>query len=672
MVSEMNTTIKYMTNGAFYENAKPNKNTKSTCNLVLKNLILNTSTSNIIDDFYNPNLKLYVYSLSWTNTTQPVQCSVLNNEELAESARMILGENNTRELIDSNMPLCTWRIEDGLSKIHLLLFAITFKKSKEIIRDKLFDKIERIVKKSDLNKFVRQSSEREVQKIDNLIEKLRTDILQLSECIDQVEPLIYHQNIQANSTIISLENSLLNTEINILMNRNLLMNIPDSNGVKLIRKVTRNFKHLEEVAVPMSLGNSVSGDIEVILFALPATMAEGAREGYLNIIREFVKTAFNMHLIMVVEIDADKWDIEASEKQVERETQLLKAAIPSENNIKLKVVKRKVQRAEDSFSMWIQDALIPATTKEGKKYLLSPHSTREEKRNDGSIAKKVADSELGYHLHTFDMQLEGGNVLVADDFILVGMDEVLDNRMSKEGFQKKFKGYTGDERPVIFVEVPPKKYKKPKDVRFSERKERAIGEGLYMQKYHHTIYNWRGVRQPIYHLDVFMTPLGYDESGNYELLVGCPVAGFDYEAYDMENHIRKVFSYQLEDAQKRIDDCIERLKKTFTQQLKKSLKIHRNPMPLTFKQRGNNYNWYWATYNNCIIQNGMQKTVWLPTYGHGDEYNPHWNYLKQYDKENQKKFDELGFTPHLLNLDFHPFAEKNGSLHCLTKSILTT
>jgi len=244
--------------------------------------------------------------------------------------------------------------------------------------------------------------------------------------------------------------------------------------------------------------------------------------------------------------------------------------------------------------------------------------------------------------------------------------------MSEEDFQDYFKQHTGDKRPVIFVEVPQKKYTIPKEIKFSEEKERAVGQGLYMQQYYHSMYNWRGLEQPIYHLDLFMTPIGYNETGNYELLIGHPVAGFDYHAVETEDHVRKVFYHQMEDAQKRIDDCIKRLEKTFTRKLKKTLKIHRNPMPLTFERKGNDYHWYWATYNNCIIQNGTSKIVWLPTYGHDDKFNQHWNYLKKYDKENQEKFKTLGFTPHLLNADFHPFAEQNGSLHCLTKSILTT
>jgi len=678
MISEMETTL----NGSLGTPSNPKKG--STCNLLLKNLILKETNEKVIDDFYNPNLKLYVYPLIWSNYNAPIQYPSMDNDEWSESARMILSENNSRELIEGNLPMVSLPIEAEDFEINLLLLAITFK-DKGIIKYKIFDKIKQVVKKSDLNKLIKQSSQKNAEKIEQCIEKLRVNLLKLSEYLNSVECLVrYHSKSPKPETIITLCDKSLQTKISIEMKgvdyeRFRLAErtgMPDLNGTRLLYERTRgSLDDLEKAIKPVHLINSVSGDIESILFALPATSNGIERENYLNVVRELVKVMPGVKVIILIEMDKDETDAEDWEKQVEAEIKSLEMAIPSKSNTTIEVIERNIRGFDNSFTVWAQDALIPATGMDNTKYLLtSKNSKRQDRRNDGSIASRVAESNLGYTLRPFNFQLEGGNVLVADDFILIGKDEVKHNGdyTTENDFLNKFKRYIGDKRKVIFIEVSDKTYEKPKEVVFSEEKERTIGEIFKLQTYYHRIYKWRGLEQPIFHIDVFMTLLGYNEAQEYELLIGEPVAGFDYHSDEIDDEIRSVFYYQLKDAQERINECIEQLTITFEQEMKQSLKIHRNPLPLTFYNAGLNYYWYWATYNNCLIQNGKHKTVWLPTYGHHDKFNPHWSHLKQYDEENKKIFKKLGFNPHLLNTDFNFFAQKNGSLHCLSKSIERT
>ncbi|WP_101444956.1 hypothetical protein [Pontibacter ramchanderi] len=61
------------------------------------------------------------------------------------------------------------------------------------------------------------------------------------------------------------------------------------------------------------------------------------------------------------------------------------------------------------------------------------------------------------------------------------------------------------------------------------------------------------------------------------------------------------------------------------------------------------------------IKSETDKTVWLPTYGHGN-----WEYLRKTDEANKQVWEELGFRVVQLE-DFNPFAEKSGALHCIKK-----
>ncbi|ARS34697.1 hypothetical protein [Pontibacter actiniarum] len=63
------------------------------------------------------------------------------------------------------------------------------------------------------------------------------------------------------------------------------------------------------------------------------------------------------------------------------------------------------------------------------------------------------------------------------------------------------------------------------------------------------------------------------------------------------------------------------------------------------------------------IKNHDEKTVWLPSYGHGN-----WQELQETDRDNEALWQRLGFNAVMLG-DFHPFAESSGSVHCIKKYI---
>jgi NAD(P)-dependent dehydrogenase (short-subunit alcohol dehydrogenase family) len=67
--------------------------------------------------------------------------------------------------------------------------------------------------------------------------------------------------------------------------------------------------------------------------------------------------------------------------------------------------------------------------------------------------------------------------------------------------------------------------------------------------------------------------------------------------------------------------------------------------------------------NVCAKIDGDTKTVWLPTYGHGN-----WGALAMLDRVNGEIWERLGFEVRMMG-DFHPFAVNLGALRCMAKCL---
>jgi hypothetical protein len=90
-----------------------------------------------------------------------------------------------------------------------------------------------------------------------------------------------------------------------------------------------------------------------------------------------------------------------------------------------------------------------------------------------------------------------------------------------------------------------------------------------------------------------------------------------------------------------------------------------HPLPLTYvddsetRQRA----WYFATGNNALVHRPAdgRNMVLIPSYGHGP-----YSHLEATDARNREIWEELGFEVRLLG-DFHPFAQGLGAVHCIKK-----
>ncbi|NJM70264.1 MAG: hypothetical protein HC862_08545 [Scytonema sp. RU_4_4] len=305
-----------------------------------------------------------------------------------------------------------------------------------------------------------------------------------------------------------------------------------------------------------------------------------------------------------------------------------------------------------NFLVWAEDPYIvvqDVSIKPATVFLVEPYSFR--RASDAAIAELVAEAT---HIQSIQSPLyfQGGNVLIGDDFVLIGADypENTKNLIQQSGniivpedtdtdtFVKHLYEKTFDSnRQILYVgtELP---------VPQETQRQISVDTEIWTE----VIYAGTGTKQPIFHIDMLISLAGRDVNGKYRLLVGSPAyADQILGRPPVEHAIAEIF-----------DDIANNLQNA-------GFDVIRNPLPITYVDYPEDKLrlWYFATANNSLVQidENHGNHVWLPTYGHGD-----WADLASIDAENKRIWEELGFVVHQLT-DFHPFAQNLGSVHCIKK-----
>ena len=300
--------------------------------------------------------------------------------------------------------------------------------------------------------------------------------------------------------------------------------------------------------------------------------------------------------------------------------------------------------AEDPYVVVRDVSIDPPTT-----FFVEPFTFT--RAGDAAIAELIAEATSIQSIQS-PLYFQGGNVLIGDDFVLIGADYpantlALIQRYSHilvpEGvdvatFVSQLYQRTFDpDRRVLYVgtRLP---------VPQAERRPITVNGEAWMEE----IYLGTGTAQPIFHIDMFISLAGWGASGQYRVLVGSPALADEILGRPPVEHDMSVI----------FDDVARQL-------ARQGFEVIRNPLPITYvdddltKVR----TWYFATSNNCLVQIDVAagNAVWLPTYGHGP-----WADLAATDDENKQIWERLGFVVHQL-ADFHPFVQNLGSIHCIKK-----
>ncbi|HEU4425494.1 MAG TPA: hypothetical protein VFR67_23410, partial [Pilimelia sp.] len=281
----------------------------------------------------------------------------------------------------------------------------------------------------------------------------------------------------------------------------------------------------------------------------------------------------------------------------------------------------------------------------GTTWLVEPFSFP--RYGDSLVADFVANADPHLERTQAPLYFQGGNILVGDDFFLIGAD-----------YPANTLRYVGNvllpgpqERPADLVRRLYGEYLDPcrrlgyvgSTLPVPEQRTRRFT--LDGQEWTEVLYagNQPGTTQPIFHIDMFVTLAGRGPDGRYRILVGDPRAAAELLDRDLPAH---AMAHVFDDVAAGLD--------------RQGFDVVRNPLPLVYVDDPDRRErlWYFATGNNALVGGGI---VYLPTYGHGA-----WAELTVTDHANAQIWTELGLQVTYL-ADFHPFAENLGAVHCIKK-----
>jgi len=303
------------------------------------------------------------------------------------------------------------------------------------------------------------------------------------------------------------------------------------------------------------------------------------------------------------------------------------------------------------FGSWPQDGFVVCFDQADEKYLVEPVPFRTPE--DAYVVGMIAGTLGGTHTQV-PLCFQGGNLLVGDDFWLLGMDSAVQSlklglvpgrRMDRRrALLADFAEMVECKRTLHLVgsRLPVPGFNGDARVRKITLNSQTWDDITYRG-------NRAGTVQPIFHIDSFMSLAGRDAGGSYVILVGDPAMAADLLGRDLLQHsMRPVF-----------DDIAAQL-------VELGFKVVRNPLPLVYQDDEINRvrSWYFASYNNALVEIATDaRRVWLPTYCNQDHSD-----LEITDRVNMEIWQRLGFAPIALG-DFHHFAQNLGAAHCLAKCV---
>ena len=283
-----------------------------------------------------------------------------------------------------------------------------------------------------------------------------------------------------------------------------------------------------------------------------------------------------------------------------------------------------------AFSLWTQDLFLAYET---AGLAVPPHFQRYQDLNAAKILASGAEVKLG----TSSLYFEGGNIIAAGDWLLIGEDMLGQNHSDAATITGKL---DPTRKPVV---LGTDLGGAAETRRATERPEPGWTETIH----------WRmpeGSRQPLFHIDLFISPAGQGAHGQPRFMVGCPRRGAELLGHS-------VMPQALADGFDRIAE----------QLAGHGAEVIRNPMPLIWKDLPEKKErlWYHLPVNNVLVEDTGPggKTVWLPSFA-----SETWPEIQAIDDTNAAIWAMLGYSviriPGLM-----PLAENLGALHCMAKVV---
>lgn len=300
------------------------------------------------------------------------------------------------------------------------------------------------------------------------------------------------------------------------------------------------------------------------------------------------------------------------------------------------------------FSVWAEDGYVVVADENGRHGFVEPAAFP--RYGDALVADQVA-AAAGLDLYQAPLHLQGGNVLIGDDFFLIGLDYPLltfeegiltapTRAAEDELLRQVYRRYLDAERTFVPVGTT-------LPVPAAARRELRLDGELWQEQLYAG--NAPGTRQPIFHIDMFVSLAGRGADGRYRVLVGDPREAARLTGEPLQPH---AMAAVFDDIARGLAD--------------RGMDVTRTPLPLVYADdlEARVRSWYFATSNNVLVHapDGARPSVFVPTYAHG----PFADALAATDRRNAEIWQQLGYDVVAL-ADFHPFASNLGAAHCIKK-----
>ncbi|WP_337658909.1 hypothetical protein [Sphingorhabdus sp. Alg231-15] len=351
----------------------------------------------------------------------------------------------------------------------------------------------------------------------------------------------------------------------------------------------------------MHLLNSIDGAIEHVLLFVPEHEAQIFSAVYSALINSLPsKTSVSLLVQTGAEVGIDYWDIPDNQ----RERMII------------------LDAGDAAMTSWACDLFLAGAKSDEQKMLLATPSI--ERREDNRLPALLAEhgsTPIEYAAEPF----EAGNFLISENHIFVGADSAVIAELEQDG------------REIVTIDAP--------DCPAEERRSVHHGDEKWQEVFHY--HNKPETRQPIFHIDMFMTPAGPGSDGRERILVGDPA---------MAAQILHDPLHPLALAE-RFDTIAADLKA-------RGFDAIRNPLPMIYMDNVDEQMriWFYASSNNLLVQcsDVEGNIVWMPEYGHDN-----WPELTKTDEANREIWTNLGYEVRMIP-DGQRLAENLGGLHCLT------
>jgi hypothetical protein len=337
---------------------------------------------------------------------------------------------------------------------------------------------------------------------------------------------------------------------------------------------------------------------------------------------------------------------------------------------------------------WAEDGYVSLKdASDGSGYLMEPW---EFLRSGDALIADAVEEHTDVAASSAPLIFQGGNCLVGDDFWMMGADYFADTldllhggrppvmappgEDEQEFARSLFSKYVDAERELILVGTP-----KPIPLR------QWVGEhrdGTFLL---HRAADGAGTYQPIFHIDMFVTLIGRNDAGAFEVLVGDPRLADDrlktkspFALAEVYDAIARGFEARGFAVGRNPLVHRETAGKTYSWDQLRQFALQQPPDEAMLLALGELAkagatadtpvelrNWHHITWNNCLVENSPEvgKHVYIPSFGLGDNDD-----LAPLDADMQKLWETRGFEVHAL-ADFNAFAARQGVVHCIKKYV---